>query len=367
MPSHLPDDAGAVRRALNDPWRLCEALGLTEGAERQRAGLSIRCPWHPDQGPSCSVTRGPDGTVRVHCFGCGHTGDALSLIAAVRGLKLEGDDFGAVLREGANIAGIRLGQARPQIGRGPAVRAPLEDGVFAELAALLLRLGALDNGELTRDVVAYLRGRRLLHLAQAEGWGALPPASVQRAWLTGVLLDAFGADVLARSGLVRGSAFAEPGARLLIPWRDAAGSVCTLQRRRIDKAMPKYVIPAGRPPRCPYGVHWLAGAAPDAPVAFVEGAVDAIALRELCARHNRQIVPLGIPGVAGWTGAWAELARGRLAYVALDADSAGERAVENLSADLLVAGATAVKRWTPRGAKDWADVLHAESGSESGT
>jgi hypothetical protein len=66
--------------------------------------------------------------------------------------------------------------------------------------------------------------------------------------------------------------------------------------------------------------------------------------------------------VAGWTASWAELARGRLAFVALDADAAGERAVEELSADLLVAGAVAVKRWTPREGKDWADVLHAKDG-----
>jgi hypothetical protein len=356
----LPDDAGELRRALDDPWRLCEALGLTEGAERQRTGLSVRCPWHPDQGPSCSVTKGPDGTVRARCFGCGRTGDALSLIAAVRSLDLV-RDFGAVLREAARIAGRRLGQVGPRRdGAGPAVRAPLEDGVFAELAGMLLRLGALDAGELVRDVATYLRGRSLLPLAQAEGWGALPQPPVQRAWLAGILRDTFGPEVLTRSGLVRGEVFAEPAARLLIPWRDPAGNVCTLQRRRIDNARPKYLIPAGRPPRWPYGAHWLGGAPPNAAVAIVEGAVDAIALRELCARAERAIVPLGVPGVAGWTASWAELARGRLAYVALDADDTGERAVEDLSADLLVAGAIAVKRWTPRGGKDWADVLHAK-------
>ena len=353
----LPDDVGDLRRALDDPWRLCEALGLTEGAVRQRAGLSVRCPWRPEQTPSCSVTRGPDGTVRVRCFGCKRTGDALTLIAAVKGLALVGKDFDAVLREAAHIAGRPLGNVQPLDRRGPAVRAPLEDAVFAELAGLLLRLGALDAGELVRDVAAYLQQRNLLHLAQVEGWGALPRAPVQHAWLAGVLRDTFGPEVLTRSGLVRGEAFAEPAARLLIPWRDAAGTVCTIQRRRIDNGRPKYVIPAGRPPPWPYGVHWLASAAPTTAIAIVEGAVDAVALRELCARAERVIVPLGIPGVAGWSASWAELARGRPAFIALDADNAGERAVEELSADLLVAGALKVKRWTPRGGKDWADVL----------
>ena len=58
-----------VRRTLVDPVRVCERLGLAKGARRQSTGLSIRCPAHAERTPSCSVTRGPDGTIRVRCFG----------------------------------------------------------------------------------------------------------------------------------------------------------------------------------------------------------------------------------------------------------------------------------------------------------
>jgi DNA primase len=356
----LPDDAAELRRALDDPERLCTGLGLAENARRQRSGLLVLCPWHKERGPSCSVRRGPDGTVQVKCFGCGHTGDALSLIAAVLGLDIT-RNFGAVLTEASRIADLPLGQRAPQPRLGPAALSPLPDATFADLAALLLQLGRLDDGSLVADVTRYLAGRRLLDLARADGWAALPPAPVQRAWIAGLLREIFGADVIARSGLVRGDEFMEPAARLMIPWRDPTGTVATIQRRRLDKRRRAYVIPPGRSPRWPYGAHWLRDAPADVPVALVEGAVDALACRELAARRGRVVIPLGVPGVGAWMPRWADLARGRLALVAFDADAAGDAVVEEIAADLKVAGAIAVKRWRPRHGKDWADVLAAEA------
>jgi hypothetical protein len=69
--------------------------------QRQAAGLTVRCPKHG--GVSCSVTRGQDGTVRVRCFGCGFSGDALTLIAEVHGLD-PGRNFREVLRTAAELA-----------------------------------------------------------------------------------------------------------------------------------------------------------------------------------------------------------------------------------------------------------------------
>ena len=85
----MSDDADRIRYALNDARALCDALGLLEGHigrgwSKQAGGVMVRCPWHDEKSPSCSVTRGPDGTVRVRCFGCGATGDALTLIAEVQ-------------------------------------------------------------------------------------------------------------------------------------------------------------------------------------------------------------------------------------------------------------------------------------------
>jgi hypothetical protein len=99
-----PDYARQVRWALADPTKLCGWLGLTKGATRQAGGLLICCPVHSERNPSCSVTKGPDGTSRVRCFGCDFSGDALTLVATCRGLSLQ-DDFREVLIIGAEISG----------------------------------------------------------------------------------------------------------------------------------------------------------------------------------------------------------------------------------------------------------------------
>jgi hypothetical protein len=95
-----------VRHALVDPAALCESLGLAEGARRQSRGVTIRCPVHGDRTPSCSVTTGPDGTVRVKCFACDFTADAIGLVAAVYGLETRGDGFRETLVECAKLGGL---------------------------------------------------------------------------------------------------------------------------------------------------------------------------------------------------------------------------------------------------------------------
>lgn len=113
----MRDHAREVRNALSDPVKLCTGLGLDKGSQRQSGGLLVCCPVHGDRRPSCSVTLGPDGTVRVKCFACDYRGDALRLISTVLGL----DDFREILAEGARLAGaysleaeIRDGKARPE-------------------------------------------------------------------------------------------------------------------------------------------------------------------------------------------------------------------------------------------------------------
>jgi hypothetical protein len=93
-----------LRRELSDPRALCAALGLgvhPRDRVRQSRGLTVRCPRHG--GVSCSVTRAPDGTVRVKCFGCDFAGDALHLIAEVHGLDTR-RHCTEVLRVAADLA-----------------------------------------------------------------------------------------------------------------------------------------------------------------------------------------------------------------------------------------------------------------------
>jgi len=362
---HDRQDIEALKSALADPLDVCRRLGLDKGAQRQAGGVLVSCPAHGDRTPSCSVTRGRDRTVRVRCFGCPLAGDVFDLIAAVE--RLDGrDDFAEVLRRAAELARVQLEErpTAPAPPSEPMAPGPLPDEDFAALVAPLLHVGRLDDPELWEcsgvagDVTRYLYCRGLLTQARREGWGALPRPEFQGAWLR-MLLDNFGEDTIRRSGLANRDldAFAHPEARLVIPWRDPKGRVYTLQRRRLDDGKPKYVSPAGRPPRWPYGVHRLAAVDPACPVAFVEGAIDVLAIETLYLRRHVPILALGIQGVSGWRASWGALARERQAFVALDADKAGDQAIMIIGKDLVEQGAWPVERHAPARGKDWADLL----------
>ena len=369
------DDAREVRYALADPHRLCDALGLLEGPrsyQRQARGLLVRCPWHDENTPSCSVYRGDDGTIAVKCHGCGASGDALALVAVRSGLDPR-RDFREVLREGARLAGIRLASLDdaptsprpvPLPRPTPAPRddgpAPLADDVFAELADALLALCPLDV-----EALAYLEGRGVLPFARH--WGALPADRGQLAEVREALTARFGLDVWMSSGLARrDGAWLYAGHRLLIPWRapGVAGSVLSLQRRTLGaqrEGEPKYITTRGRPMRAPYGCEdALEELGEGVELAIVEGAMDVLAMRVLARRAGLQRAAVGIPGVEHWAkcaDTLGALARGRVAVVALDADAAGERHVSELADALAKAGAVRVVRSRPSTGKDWCDVL----------
>jgi hypothetical protein len=118
------DYAREVRNALSDVRRLCDKLGLTEGAKRQTRGLLVRCPVHGEREPSCSITTGPDGTVRVRCFACDFSGDALTLVAHQFGLSLN-DDFLEVLATAAEIGNHHVLAAEIRDGRPAPNRKPV--------------------------------------------------------------------------------------------------------------------------------------------------------------------------------------------------------------------------------------------------
>jgi len=107
----MGEAAREVRARLVDPLAVVEALGLGDGAKRRPRGVMIRCPWHLERTPSCSVSVGGDGTLRVRCFGCDATGDVLHLVAVARGLDLVGD-FARVLDEASAIVGLDLFEHR---------------------------------------------------------------------------------------------------------------------------------------------------------------------------------------------------------------------------------------------------------------
>lgn len=351
------DDARRLRHALVDVPKLCAALGLMRGAKPQAHGVLVLCPWHAEKHASCSVTLGQDGTVRVHCFTCLVSGDALTLIARVRELNVK-TQFRDVLAEAARIAGSGpAGRCEPM---SDPERSALDAASYSAVAGRLLELCSLEK---ERDARKYLERRKLFVPAWQARVSALPAPGKQDVLIQALLRD-FEPATLELAGLVRkGQGFVYPFHRLIIPWRGLDASIDVLQRRRVDDAEPKkkYVLPPGRRPLWPFGVEQLGTHGAESAIALVEGAIDVLALRVLARRDGLSILPLGIPGVGNWRKHWAALAKGRTVRIGFDADAAGERNVVAVARDLRDAGATRVQRWTPTAAKDWAACL--ESGA----
>jgi hypothetical protein len=231
----VSDHAREVRYALADPAKLCAALGLTEGSKRQARGLLIRCPFHGDRDPSCSVTVGPDGTIRVKCFSCDVGTDALGLIAQNLGVSTT-RDFREVLAEGARIAGlleleaeIRDGRARPDRTRASAP-APRPEATYPDVGEVLeaWRLGLMpgDDAETSR----YLVARKL------------DPVAIGERGLARVLMPP--APQWARQ---QGRTWIESGHRLIVRVFDAQGRPRSVRAVLVrDGEGPKRLPPAGK-------------------------------------------------------------------------------------------------------------------------
>lgn len=324
-----------VREAWSDPWRGCERLGLLEGSRRQSDGLSVCCPLHrPDAAPSCSVTRGPRGGLRVRCFaGCDFGGeqgggDELSLVAAVRGLDVR-RNFGEVLALAAELAGLGAPDApgcsprrdppwRPAIVRAPPAAAPpVEDlGAFWES---LPPLGA--------EAMAYLGSRGL---GEAAAWcrGLADPRTTPRPDPPeGHLRDAEGRRSCggpARCAACRWE-WAAAGYAVALPLRDAGGRVVAVQVRNLHAEKrgerDHRFLAIGQTSVGVFGApHAVAGAKN---VIVAEGMTDSLAALLAC-RRARVSVVVGIAGIDAAAALDTLPLRGKRAIVASDPDAAGD-------------------------------------------
>lgn len=233
-----PDYAREIRCALTDPRKLCDALGLSKGAERQANGMLVRCPEHGDRTPSCSVTRGPDGTIRVRCFGCQWTGDALHLVASVHDLK----DFREVLLEAAQIAGLHQvvselrGESKWEPRQPPAAPEPGHDPEYPALAEVRAlwetAQPAGDDARASEELV----GRKI----DPDAASQLDLARVLPPWSA----DGYPLPPWAR---YRGAWWPQSGHRLIVPVYAPDGSMRSVRAWRIEGNVPaKRLPPAGR-------------------------------------------------------------------------------------------------------------------------
>lgn len=330
----LPFDGGRlrdeVRSALVDPIRVCEALGLEEGAKREATGLLVRCPAHGEKNPSCSVTRGPDGTIRVRCFACDLSGDIFSLVAAVRSLDPR-RDFPAVLAYAAELAGITPGDARPaRMGPPTSGRAssmpPSPPPPPDDLGPLWESLPGLDP-----DAWDYLRGRGLEEASEwcrglAEVNGERPPAPPGH--------DRSGDAPRTCGGAIRCAAcrwdFARSGYVLAVPLRDPGGRIVAIQVRNITAEKggerDNRFLAIGPTSAGVFGDPSKVGPAQNVIVA--EGMTDSLAAMIVC-KNAKVTAPIGIAGVNAGAALEGLPLKDKRVLLAADPDEAG---------DLLVGG-----------------------------
>lgn len=238
--------ADEVRSALADPHRVAKALGIDAGAKPQSTGLMVLCPHHSERTPSCSLTTGPDGTLRVKCFGCDWTADVIGLVAEVYGIEPRGDGFKQAVAEAARIAGLHSLadelSARPATPPRPEAksaspanlaRATLKDYPPRHEVTALWQFSVSVAAD--RETAEYLVCKRKLdpdYIANAN------------------LLRAIPADYpLPRWARYQGHSWAETGHRMICRLFDAKGECVSLRAWRVtDGESPKRLPPAGH--RC---------------------------------------------------------------------------------------------------------------------
>lgn len=322
----MADFAREVRAHLTDPLRLVTALGLSENAQRQGGGVLIRCPVHAEKTPSCSVTRGPDGTIRVRCFGCDFTGDALSLVAVARGLELRGDQFREVLVEACRVWGLhtlgealRSGRECPERAPVPPPPPPSPPRSYAP-GVVELWGSAVD---VDRDVVAaaYLSGRNM------------EPARVVEQRLLRALPEQAS---LPRWARYRGQSWLETGHRIIARLWDPSGKLVSLRAWRcIDGDSPKRLPPSGH--RCSEhvlanraGVELLRRSSRPVGVVVTEGEPDHVIASLAWPAH----AVLGV-GSGWWSKRFAErIPRDVPVVIYTDRDPAGERYADGVASTL---------------------------------
>lgn len=329
-----------------------ELLGALCGVEDLRRPFRCPSPAHDDREPSARYYA---DNHTVHCFGCGGTWDAFSLVGMLRGAE----GFPAQARAVAEIVGYRLdgggvanAAMRPANGR-QARKAPR----FPEPRAAGVSYNA---APLCQD--AYLR------LYTPEGDGA-------RRWLHS---RGLGDDDVVRHGL---GFVAEP--RRLMPefsvWEPCARGFVVIPFWDEAMADARYcmlrTVPGDEKPNnkewrpkdvaTPLWREWLLASGEPA-VYVTEGLLDAMALEKMM---GRPMVALGgcsnaarLAGVLAHTA--PERRPGRV-VVAMDEDAEGRRAAARIARDLDAIGVphSAMPPY-PDGAKDADEWLVAERGGK---
>jgi hypothetical protein len=327
---HLVED---VKRALTNPFQVADRLGLKP--RRSARGVTISCPVRAEKTPSCSVTPGQDGTLRVRCFGCDWTGDVLHLIAAAHQLDPK-TDFREVLATACELAGMheeasaaRDGKPPPERERTPAPAPEPERDYppIGEVQALWATARPLLEDE---PAAVCLLGRRI------------PPVVVTELDAVRALLPETHPTRVPEWARYRGrksvsQAWNRSGHRIIVPVYDADGVFRSVRAWLVtgEPNVPKRVPPSGHKASGlvlanARAVKMLRGEASPSRVVIVEGEPDTLAR---CVTNPEEVI-IGILSGSWHDGFASRIPYGSEVVVRTHVDHAGERYADKVLASV---------------------------------
>lgn len=305
--------------SLANPKTVCGKLGLLgkRGSYTFQAnGLLIRCVWHDDRSPSCSVRLAREGFLVAKCHGCGATGDVYALIAAVHNLDKK-VDFRRAFEIAAEMAG-RLDLLHDSVSRQAAVPIARPEPVperdyppKGEVAALWLSCKPASHDSDVKAWLAY-RGLNPNAVDGTEVARSLPPLGKLPTWAS-----------------YRRQSWNETGHKLIVPMFDHRGELRSVRAGLVIKSdVPKRLPPAGHRASglvmaCTIGQAMLRGTWSPERIIICEGEPDF-----LSASSTIGITAHARFGIA--SGSWSDEIAARFpddctVFLSLDQDSAGEK------------------------------------------
>lgn len=279
------------------------------------------CPFHSEKHPSFFIYPEQQSW---HCFGaCNTGGDVFSLI-----MKKEGLDFGEVLRDAAERAGVtlpsRAGQAADKDKNERLYR--INESAADYFHQLLL------NSPTAKKASNYIARRGISDQSvnafnlgySPNAWDSLKQYLTERGFTEAELLTAgliIEADQAASHDRFRN--------RLMFPIKDVKGRTIAFGARVMDDSMPKYTNSPDTPlfykSSCLYGIDLSKEAIRQQDTAvIVEGYMDVIAAHGN--GFNNVIASMGTSITDRQVSSLKKLARNINIVLALDADTAGEEA-----------------------------------------
>jgi hypothetical protein len=277
------DDAvREIKRSLSNPIAVCEKLGLLNGKgsyARQGGGLLIRCPVHADRTPSCSV-QAKSGVILWKCHSCDAAGDVLTLVAAVYGLTMSGEDFRRVLVAAAELGGMhslvgeiegseRVERSKPVPRPTPHIEAERDYPPRSEVESLWSSTRHLDD-----EGRVWLASRGLDADLVADLARQIPDDATLPRWAS------YG-----------GKSWLETGHRVVVPMLNATGQLRSVRAIRvIDGEGPKRLPPGGFKASglvmaCEFATSMLRGTFAPKRVLIVEGEPDFLSAVAYQTRH----------------------------------------------------------------------------------